>query len=103
MSELPAISKNRFHYPADDWWVANRRRYNITLMTAGFVAIIGVAILAEYCPHLEIEISLFTIPFQLIGCALGIALANLCYQLGPWGEQILAPNDLGRYRRTTFR
>jgi hypothetical protein len=87
---------------ADDWWARHRLRYNIALIFAGLLAFICFAIVAECCPVLEIEITVFTLVFQLIGYILAIAVANICYQLGPWGEQILAPKDLRRYRRIAF-
>jgi hypothetical protein len=74
----------------------------MALIFAGLLAFICFAIVGECCPVLEIEVTIFTLVFQLIGYILVIAVANICYQLGPWGEQILAPKDLGRYRKIAF-
>jgi hypothetical protein len=87
---------------ADDWWPKHRFRYNIALIFAGLLAFACIAIVGECCPALEIEVTAFTLGFQLIGYITMIAVANICYQLGPWIEQFLVPKDLGRYRRIAF-
>ena len=88
-----------------EWWATRRWRYNLGLVISGLVAFIAYAIIfwtfeERFGP--DTEITVFTIIFQGIGYMLMIGLANLFYFLGPFCEQMVAPNDLDRFRRRLF-
>ena len=94
--------------PAREWWGRRRLRYNIGLVTAGlsafacYVAVVlwGISIGAIPDPG---AITVLTTLFQGIGYLFMMALANVCYSLGPFSEKLLRPTtDLERYRRITF-
>ena len=54
-------------------------------------------------PDADFEVTLFTTLFQGIGYLFMIAVANVCYRLGPWSERVLRPRDPERFRRICFR
>lgn len=86
------------------WWSARRNRYNVSLLIAGPISgtiLISTAWLFEdRLPCVEI-----TIP-NLIGWAflflVGIAVANLCYSLGPLSERLIRPRNAPVFRRRTY-
>lgn len=95
------------HQPAalssSAWWSARRLRYNAGLFVAGILAFIAYAVVGTLLPpDAEFEITVFTTLFQGIGYLFMIGVANLCYSLGPWSEQIVEPQDPERYRRICF-
>jgi hypothetical protein len=90
------------------WWSSRRLRYNIGLVVAGilafacYVAVVfwGISLGAIPDPG---AITLFTTIFQGIGYLFMMALANLCYFLGPWSERVVKPTNPDQYRKITFR
>lgn len=51
----------------------------------------------------EFEIALFTTVFQGVGYLFMMAMANVCYFLGPLSERIVRPRNIATYRKTAFR
>jgi hypothetical protein len=92
---------------AGDWWQARRRRYNVALVKAGLLAFVcycGVVFWGDSIGAIpDADITLFTILFQGIGYLFMMAVANICYSLGPLSERIVQPRNVVRYRRITFR
>lgn len=92
---------------ARSWWEQRRLRYNIGLVVAGllaFVCYVGAVdrgISSGAMPGAEI--TLFTTAFQAMGYLFMMAVANLCYFVGPVSESIVEPTNLDRYRRVTYR
>lgn len=86
---------------ARDWWSARRRKYNIALAIAGLGAFLAYGMVPELpCTSgPEIEITLFTIPFQAFGYLVVMAIANLCFNLGRWLERGVRPQSVALYRR----
>jgi hypothetical protein len=87
-----------------DWWQKKRLKYNLGLIFAGILAFIFYAILLEtLIPSApEIEVTLFTIPFQGLGYLVMIGLANLFYSLGPISEKIFRPKNVNKFRIVVF-
>ncbi len=84
------------------WWGARRGRYNRALVAAGALAFLGYcAALGARCPDTA-EVTVFTTLFQGVGYLLAMALANVCYGLGPAVERLVPPAFRGRYRRWAF-
>jgi hypothetical protein len=92
---------------ASEWWGRHRLRYNIGLVVAGFLAFacyVGVVAWGDSIGAVpNAEINLFTTAFQEVGYLFMMAVANICYFLGPLSERIIKPTDLETYRRITFR
>ena len=91
--------------PAAQWWGSRRRQYNISLVFAGIVAFACyVAALEIRCAATPgVEITLFTTYFQGVGYLFAIALANVCYFLGPSLERFIPPARIDQYRTWAFR
>jgi hypothetical protein len=91
----------------DKWWASRRRRYNVALVVAGLLAFICYAIVVDWCIRIEpsgdFEITLFTTAFQGVGYLFMMAIANVCYYLGPFSERVVRPTNVAVYRNTTFR
>lgn len=86
------------------WWSSHRRRYNVGLVVAGIAAFITycivLSIFSDAIP--DAEITIFTTVFQGVGYLVCMAVANVCYQLGPLSERWLHPQNPSAYRRITF-
>jgi len=87
------------------WWSARRLRYNIGLVVAGILAFIAYAVIGSTLLPVDadFEVTLFTILFQGVGYLVMIAVANVCYFLGPLSERFVRPTDPERYRRICYR
>ena len=57
-------------------------------------------VLGERLP--EAEISLFFLPFQLVAYGIAMAIANVCYGLGPLVESMVPAALRSRFRRRAF-
>jgi hypothetical protein len=93
---------------AKEWWGSRRLRYNIGLVVAGILAFICYVIVVFWGISLGAipdagAITLLTTVFQGIGYLFMMAVANLCYFLGPWSERFLQPKNPDQYRTVTFR
>lgn len=88
------------------WWEQRWLRYNIGLIVAGllafgaYVAVVDRGVSKGTMPGAEI--TLFTTAFQAFGYLLMMAVANVCYLVGPWSESIVRPRNIERYRRVTY-
>lgn len=71
------------------WWGKRRRFYNLALLLAGFGSFAAYAAIVSIRGRTDssYEITLFTIVPQAFGYLLAMALANVCYGLGPWCER----------------
>ena len=91
----------------ETWWSGRRRRYNIGLLVAGFLAFICYALTVETCIAFHTpgdwEITILTIAFQAFAYLAMLGVANLCYLLGPWSERVLQPHNVAAYRTVAFR
>jgi hypothetical protein len=80
---------------ASEWWGRHRLRYNIGLVVAGFLAFacyVGVVAWGDSIGAVpNAEINLFTTAFQAVGYLFMMAVANICYFLGPLSERIIKP------------
>jgi hypothetical protein len=61
----------------------------------------------DWCIRIEpagdFEITIFTTAFQAVGYLLMMAIANVCYFLGPFSERMIRPTNVAVYRNITFR
>ncbi|SRR6266481_3145677 len=107
MAEDTNLAEDSSSWAAENWWAARRLRYNIGLIVAGVLAFLCYAALVEWCIHIkapgEFEITIFTTAFQGVGYLFTMALANVCYFLGPLSERIVRPTNTATYRKTAFR
>lgn len=89
---------------AAQWWGARRLRYNVALVLAGLGAFVAYVALAwSFEEQLnQVEVTAFTVAFQAIGYGVAMALANVCYFLGPLSERVVKPADLSSYRIAAF-
>lgn len=56
-----------------------------------------------YCTkNPDFEITAFTTVFQAVGYLTAIAVANVCYFLGPFSERLIRPRNASLYRHATF-
>jgi hypothetical protein len=91
---------------AQAWWEQRRLRYNIGLVVAGLLAFVAYVTVIDRgvskgtMPGAEITI--ITTAFQGVLYLLMLAVASVCYLLGPWSESIVRPRDIERYRRVTY-
>jgi hypothetical protein len=86
------------------WWSGRRLRYNLSIAAAGLLSfILYAAIVWSFQDRLpEVEITAFTVVFQAVGFLIAMAIANICYFLGPMSERWLQPGRLGAYRRRAY-
>ena len=89
---------------AGQWWGARRRRYNVALILAGLGAFISYIALAwSFADRLhQVEVTGFTVLFQVIGYGVAMVVANVCYFLGPLSERVVNPSDLNSYRTLAY-
>lgn len=103
----PAPTDDPTAWAAQTWWAARRLRYNVALVVAGLLAFICYAVVVEFCIRIEasgdFEITLFTTAFQAVGYLFMMAVANLCYYLGPLCERLFRPKRVGAYRKVAFQ
>ena len=88
------------------WWESRRMLYNKGLVIAGvlaFVCYVGVVSSDRFMQaHPEAEITVFTTLFQGVGYLFMMAIANLCYLLGPASEHLIRPASVNTYRKVMF-
>lgn len=91
---------------ASTWWGERRLRYNAGLVVAGVLGFVAYALAVDRCINLRVpgdwEITAFTTLFQAFGYLVTMAIANLCYYLGPLSERMVRPKNLDLYRKITF-
>jgi hypothetical protein len=89
---------------AAQWWSARRLRYNVALVLAGIASFVVYVVLAwSFGERLnQVEVTAFTVAFQAIGYVLAMALANVCYFLGPLSERVLKPANVSGYRTAAY-
>ena len=87
------------------WWGARRRRYTVSLLTAGAVAFLLCAAAVEFrcSADPDAEITIFTTLFQGFAFLIAVGIANLFYNLGPALETRIGTRDRETYRRRAFR
>ena len=92
---------------ARSWWEQRRLRYNIGLVIAGALAFVCYVLVVDRGISIgtmpDAEITLFTTAFQGLGYLFMMAIANVCYFAGPLSESLVKPQNIQRYRRTTFQ
>jgi hypothetical protein len=108
MKTLPKIQKE----PAEPqnfessaaWWSARRWRYNVGLLAAGMTAFVSyLVVLSIFSDAFKYaEVTVFTTAFQAAGYLVCVAIANVCYQLGPLSEHWFRPENPTAYRQITF-
>jgi hypothetical protein len=87
--------------PTEAWWGKRRRAYNLALVVAGVVAFATYLLVLPMAAKVaeDTEVTIFSIAFQALGYLVAMALANLCYQLGPWSERRFKPANVASFRR----
>lgn len=87
------------------WWKARRLQYNVGLVVAGFLAFIIYVVVGSTMlpPDADFEITIFTTLFQGVGYLFMMAIANVCYFLGPLSESFVQPANPERYRRVCYQ
>lgn len=102
-----ALAEDPSSWATEKWWASRRLRYNVALVIAGFLAFVCYAMVVDWCIRIEtsgdFEITLFTTAFQAVGYLFMMAVANVCYYLGPLLERIIRPTNVAVYRKTAFR
>ena len=97
------------------WWESKRIIYNTGLVISGITAFICYCAVFEILSDeivnktvqnggdsSEVEITLFTTLIQGLGYLVAMAIANICYFLGPVSEKIIKPSDPERYRKLAY-
>lgn len=88
------------------WWRDRRKRYNLGLIVAGFLAFVCyVAVLSIFkLSHrlAEIEITVFTTLIQGLGYLVMMLIANLFYNLGSLSESLFKPSRPDKFRTFMF-
>jgi hypothetical protein len=87
------------------WWQQKRLIFNIGLIISGLTAFVFYAIvLYSVVPYdTDVEITLFTIIPQALGYVMMIGIANICFQLGAYSEELIKPKNIELYRIRTFK
>ena len=86
------------------WWSARQVRYNVTLLIAAPISLVSVlAVWGLFEDRLPcFEITAVSIVLGGILFLFGLAVANICYFLGPLGERLLRPRNPALFRRWVF-
>ena len=107
MTEDLTIAADASPWAREVWWSERRRRYNVSLLIAGFAGFLCYAIAVQRCIELHApgdwEITIFTTIFQGFAYLVAMGVANVCYFLGPWAEGIIGPRNVAAFRATAFR
>jgi hypothetical protein len=107
MAKDTTLAEDPSPWAAENWWAAHRLRYNIGLIVAGVLAFACYGAVVEWCIRIkapgEFEITIITTLFQGVGYLFMIAVANVCYFLGPLSERIVRPKNISKYRIGAFR
>lgn len=85
---------------ATQWWAARRRRYNAVVISTGAICFALNAELGSELP--DVELTAFTLGFQLAGGALYLVAANVAYSLGAVVERRVRPTEVQRFRSLLF-
>lgn len=100
--------------PTWPWWRGRQRTYNRGLFAASVVAFVWLIVLQiMYDDRINAamlarnngdpgEFTLVTIMGQGFMFAVAMALANVCYQVGPVTEHLLRPRNVDAFRRWVF-
>ncbi len=87
------------------WWSARRKRYNVALIIAAPLSLVVTlavwGLFEERLPCLEITGFSIAAGFPLF--LIGLALANVCYFLGPLTERIVRPRNITSFRAWAYR
>jgi len=90
--------------PSFAWWGARRLRYNLALVIAAPISAICLFLVwwlfEDRLPCLEI--TGFSLVLWGVLFFVGLALANLCYFLGPLAEKVVRPRNVARFRAMVF-
>lgn len=86
---------------ATHWWAARRRRYNAVVVSTGAICFGLYVVLANELP--DVELTLFTLGFQLMAGALYLVAANAAYSLGAVVERRVRPTEVQRFRSLLYR
>lgn len=85
---------------ATHWWAARRRRYNAVVISTGALCFGLHVVLGSGLP--DVELTLFTLGFQLAAGALYLVAANAAYSLGAVVERRVRPTEVQRFRSLLF-
>jgi hypothetical protein len=100
MAQETALADDPGPWAGENWRAARRLRYNIGLIVAGPLAFLCYAAVIDWCIRIkapgECEITIFTAAFQGMGYLFMMAMANMCYLLGPLSERIVRPKNIAR-------
>lgn len=92
---------------AKTWWAKRRLRYNVGLLVAGPLGFVFYALAVSRCIDINApgdwEITVLTTLFQGLVYLIMIGVANLCYYLAPWSEQVVHPTNVASYRKVAFQ
>lgn len=107
MTEGLTLAADASPWAREVWWSARRRRYNLSLLIAGFAGFLCYSVVVQRCIELHApgdwEITIFTTIFQGVAYLVAMGVANVCYFLGPWLERVIEPRKVATFRTTAFR
>lgn len=88
------------------WWESRRLRYNLGLAAAGWIAW-GLFALEVVLIQPRVGGEPFTVTLSLtlaqgLAFLIIMAVANVCFLIGPVSETVLRPDDRDAYRRRMF-
>ena len=87
------------------WWSARRKRYNVAMIIAAPLSLVATLtvwwVFEDRLPCLEITGFSILAGFPLF--LIGLALANICYLLGPLSERIVRPRNVTSFRAWVYR
>lgn len=89
---------------SQQWWAANRLKYNKGLVISGITAFMCYALIGStlFSDDLGFEITIFTTVFQGVGYLIMIGIANLFYNLGHFVEILFNKSNSNKFRKQLF-
>lgn len=79
------------------WWLPRLPLYNVGLAVSGMAAFIAYVIVGSLLIE-DFELDVFFTLVQAIAYLVMMAVANVCYMIGPISESVLRPDDVRVYR-----
>jgi uncharacterized membrane protein len=89
---------------SEQWWAANRLKYNKGLVISGITAFMCYVLIGSmlFSDDIDFEITIFTTVFQGLGYLIMIGIANLLYNLGHFVEVLFKKTNNDEFRKQLF-